>query len=279
MDGEFLEIVMKNSRVMTPRDLAVLECVNSVTKSNIARYNLWNQMLFRERRFKMKDVKRLALFKARGVRFYDDITVDCGEVWCTHVVNESPVIHFSVFHKTLEAIKKTFSGASIELRGVYCIDTLRTYSVGEEVLRTIDNLMLMHNISKVKLFEYPLRDGIDRDSEDDLIYQDDDDRDLSDMGDDDEDIILPCLDTYYLYNYDSDPVVAGPTNQYDINGVGPVVEDPIRVYQWIPGSATSPGDFDPVIAGPLRVFHWPDGVPFRGVTGTVFHSRQRRSSG
>ena len=249
MDGEILEIVIKNSRVMKPRDLAVLECVDSVTKSNIARYKLWNQMHYPERRLKMKDVKQLARSKARGVQFYDDITVDCGEVWHTaryvspheygtsDDYDDSPIISFSVNQKTLETIKETFPGACIEFHGWYCTISLCANRVEEEVLRTIDNLMMRHNISNVELFEYPDSFQVNSPSYD--CYE------LGDEFDEFGNIILP--------------VVAGPANRYDNNGVGPggysvgpIVEDPIRVYQWIPGSAPSPGDFSPVIAGPVR---------------------------
>ena len=160
MDKMILEIVTTNSGLITPHDLAVLECVDRVTKSNIAKSMLWNLVCWPERVIESEEVPLLVRLKARGLKFYDDLTVKYGCVWENRLDLREGVPPFELEERgrvSLLRIKRAFPTARIELHGVFCDHTDAIYNAGKTVLQYIDAVMRKHNIAHVKLVSYPAR--------------------------------------------------------------------------------------------------------------------------
>ena len=144
---------------ITPKDLAILECVSQAIKSFIVGEKLWSLTYYPAHKIRLGNMEHLANLKARGVNFDRDVTVVTNDIMY-YISQDDPgqrdeldePFKLDINGDNLRGIKEIFPDACIQVRGVFCnlYDGI-TYEVDEDMLHFIDKIMKSYDIAKVIL--------------------------------------------------------------------------------------------------------------------------------
>ena len=176
---DVLSIVVQHSQnknwVITPKDLAILECVSQATKTFIVDEQIWSLTYYPTYKIRTSNMKHLAYLKARGVNFDRDVTVANHDhvMYYIHPDDGDEPYVLTMTRDELRGIKEIFPDACIELRGVFSMEfKAPAYKVFEEALHFIDNIMKSYDITKeILTIRAPCRRSLDPNHESNFFYQ------------------------------------------------------------------------------------------------------------